>query len=205
MQLTSSDPFLCSVRKYWWIVVLYLTVEITELACLHDFISCPLALWPWRSVCQSEKAKGRKEILWKGRDEYLMIIPNRQMFVPKQIRTNSFLLSVTALFRQWPSHAVYVPFFSLAFCSLMSYWPLHCSVFLIKLRLFSLTQQRIIFIQFYLYMRATCLGLYLGHNQACQYKNLIKEDTIKSKGTLVYSHCFFYVKNYTKYKSIGPK
>jgi hypothetical protein len=30
-------------------------------------------------------------------------------------------------------------------------------------------------------MYATCFGLYLGHPQACQYKNL-KEDTVKSKG-----------------------
>jgi hypothetical protein len=121
----------------------------------------------------------------------LMIIPNGQMFVPKQIRTNSFSLSMTALFRHWPSHAVYVPFFSLTVWSLMSCWPLHCSVFLIKLHLLSLTQHRSIFIQIYLCMRATCLGLYLDHHKACQYKNLIKEDITKSKGTLVYSHFFF--------------
>ena len=35
-----------------------------------------------------------------------------------------------------------------------------------------------------LYMCATCYGLYLGHPQACQYKTLLKEDTIKSKGPL---------------------
>jgi hypothetical protein len=27
-----------------------------------------------------------------------------------------------------------------------------------------------------------CFGLYLGHQQACQYKNFIKEDIVKSKG-----------------------
>jgi len=34
----------------------------------------------------------------------------------------------------------------------------------------------------FLYMCATCFGLYLGLPQACQYKNLIKEDITKSKG-----------------------
>jgi len=31
----------------------------------------------------------------------------------------------------------------------------------------------------YLYKYATCFGLYLGHSQACQYKNLTKEDTVR--------------------------
>ena len=39
-------------------------------------------------------------------------------------------------------------------------------------------------------MCATCFGLYLGHPQACQYKNLVKKDEMKSKGPLVYSHYF---------------
>jgi hypothetical protein len=33
----------------------------------------------------------------------------------------------------------------------------------------------------YLYMYATCFGLYLGPLQACQYKNHIKENTIQIK------------------------
>jgi len=32
---------------------------------------------------------------------------------------------------------------------------------------------------------ATCFGLYLGYPQACQYKTLSKEDTKRSKWTLV--------------------
>jgi hypothetical protein len=31
-------------------------------------------------------------------------------------------------------------------------------------------------------MCATCFGLYLGHHQACQYKNFVKEDLVKSRG-----------------------
>ena len=31
----------------------------------------------------------------------------------------------------------------------------------------------------YLYMCATCFGLYLGHPQSCQYKNHKEEDKIK--------------------------
>jgi hypothetical protein len=30
-----------------------------------------------------------------------------------------------------------------------------------------------------LYMYAICLGIFLGHHQECQYKNLIKEDKMK--------------------------
>ena len=33
-------------------------------------------------------------------------------------------------------------------------------------------------------MCATCFGLYLGHPQTGQYKSLLKEDTVKSKGPL---------------------
>jgi hypothetical protein len=40
-------------------------------------------------------------------------------------------------------------------------------------------------------MYATCFGVYLGHPQARQYKNL-KEDTVKSKGPLVYRHYFIF-------------
>ena len=50
-------------------------------------------------------------------------------------------------------------------------------------------------------MRATCFDLYSDHPQACQYKRLIKKDTIKSKRTLVYSRYFYNVKIYNvKYK-----
>jgi len=34
-------------------------------------------------------------------------------------------------------------------------------------------------------MCATCFGLYLGHHQACQYKNFIKENGVKSDGQSV--------------------
>lgn len=45
-----------------------------------------------------------------------------------------------------------------------------------KLHLFSLTQHRFVIIPVdYVYTCATCFGLYLGHPQACQYKNLIKK------------------------------
>ena len=37
-------------------------------------------------------------------------------------------------------------------------------------------------------MRATCFGLYLGHDQACQHRNLKKEDIIK--WSLVNAHYF---------------
>ena len=42
-------------------------------------------------------------------------------------------------------------------------------------------------------MCATCLGLYLGHPQACQYKILTKEDLIKSKGPLVRDTVFIII------------
>ena len=52
-------------------------------------------------------------------------------------------------------------------------------------------------------MRATCFFLYLGHPQACQYRNLTKEDIIKR--SLVYDHYFYHVKTMnTKCKSIRP-
>ena len=128
-------------------------------------------------MCQSEKAKGGKEIHWKRRDEYLMIIPNRQMFVPKQIRTNSFSLSMTALFRHWPSHTVYMPFFSLTVCHLMSYLPLNYIVYLIKLHLFSLTQHRIIFIQIVPLHACYMFGLYLYHHKTLLFSRLYNVST----------------------------
>jgi hypothetical protein len=42
----------------------------------------------------------------------------------------------------------------------------------------------------YLYKYTTCFGLYLGHSQACQCKNLTREDTIRIYGTFFYSHYF---------------
>jgi len=33
-------------------------------------------------------------------------------------------------------------------------------------------------------MYAACSGLYIDYPQACQYKNLTKEDTVESKGAL---------------------
>ena len=44
------------------------------------------------------------------------------------------------------------------------------------------TTQVNIYSKCFLYMCATCFGLYLCLSQACQYKNLIKEDITKSKG-----------------------
>jgi len=40
----------------------------------------------------------------------------------------------------------------------------------------------------YLYICATRFGLYLGHPQACQYKNLTKEDTILHRSTSLHHH-----------------
>ena len=48
-----------------------------------------------------------------------------------------------------------------------------------KAHLFSLTQHMLILIQLVTLMCVTCFGLYLDQPQACQYKNLTKEDTIK--------------------------
>ena len=61
-----------------------------------------------------------------------------------------------------------------------------------KLHLLSLTQRRSILIQIVAF---TCvlhvLGLFLGHPQARQYKNLTQEDMMKiSTGPLVYRHYF---------------
>ena len=46
----------------------------------------------------------------------------------------------------------------------------------------------------YLYMCAICFVLYLGHPQACQYKNLIKEDIISIPGAPCFSHYFYTTK-----------
>jgi len=49
-------------------------------------------------------------------------------------------------------------------------------------------------------------GLYLGHNQACQYKYIIKEDKIKSKGHIIYGHKYvIMLKQNIKYKYKGLK
>ena len=58
----------------------------------------------------------------------------------------------------------------------------------LNLHVFSRTQHT--FILLAPYTCATCFGLYLGHHQVCQYKNLVKEHTIKSKGPIVYGHYF---------------
>jgi hypothetical protein len=48
--------------------------------------------------------------------------------------------------------------------------------------LFSLTVHRFSFNSInYPYMYATCFGLYLGHPQACQYKNRTKEEICNVK------------------------
>jgi hypothetical protein len=48
-----------------------------------------------------------------------------------------------------------------------------------------------------LYTCATCFGLYLGHNQACQYENPTKEEIIKSKWPFVQSlFIFIYIYTY---------
>ena len=44
-------------------------------------------------------------------------------------------------------------------------------------------------------MYAACFGLYLGYPRACQYKNLKKEDIIKS-GPFIYSPYFFIMLKY---------
>jgi len=43
---------------------------------------------------------------------------------------------------------------------------------------------------------ATCFDPYFSHPQAYQYKTLINEDLIKSKGPRVYSHYFINLKQY---------
>ena len=46
-----------------------------------------------------------------------------------------------------------------------------------KLHLLRRTQRRFILIAPYMY--AACFGSFSSHNQACQYKNHLKEDTTK--------------------------
>jgi hypothetical protein len=65
-----------------------------------------------------------------------------------------------------------------------------------KLHLFGRTQRKFILIQF----ASSKFSLYLGHPQACEYKNLLKKDIIKSKGSIVYRHWYLlcYNKEYKK-------
>jgi hypothetical protein len=46
-----------------------------------------------------------------------------------------------------------------------------------KINIFRRTQHNFILIAFY--MNATCFGPFSGHHQACQYKNHLKEVTMK--------------------------
>jgi hypothetical protein len=56
-----------------------------------------------------------------------------------------------------------------------------------KLRLLGLTQASCN-LNCSIYMCATCVGLYLGHSQACQCKNITQEDKIQGDPCL---HSFF--------------
>ena len=67
-----------------------------------------------------------------------------------------------------------------------------------KLHLFILKQHRFIIVQIATFTRVLPLhvcyifGLYLGHPQECQYKNLTKECTKKSKGAPCLQPLFFF-------------
>jgi hypothetical protein len=56
----------------------------------------------------------------------------------------------------------------------------------------------------YRYMYAACFGLYLGQPQACQYKNLTKEDTIWISGVPFYSHSIILNHKIYNIKKQGP-
>jgi hypothetical protein len=48
---------------------------------------------------------------------------------------------------------------------------------------------------YYLHMYATCFGLYVGHLQACQHKNMHRKILYKSKGPVL-TFTVFVVLNY---------
>ena len=55
------------------------------------------------------------------------------------------------------------------------------------------------------FISAICFGLYVGHLQACQYKNHKKEDTIRISGVPFLSQYFYNVKTQNiSNKSIRP-
>ena len=76
----------------------------------------------------------------------------------------------------------------------------------LELHLFSRTQHRFFVSDCDFTVVLHVFGLYLGHNQACQYKYIIKEDKIKSKGHIIYGHKYvIMLKQNIKYKYKGLK